>query len=62
MSYLIKHHAMKIYWGSGVIAPRILNLSTRYNIPTTSHDIRIGTETKDNTSKYQPVSKLGKGS
>jgi hypothetical protein len=27
---LIKHHAMKTYWGSGGIAPRILDLSTRW--------------------------------
>jgi hypothetical protein len=26
---LIKHHTMKTYWGSGGIAPRILNLGTR---------------------------------
>jgi hypothetical protein len=28
--YLGKHHAMKTYWGSGGIAPRILDLGTRY--------------------------------
>jgi hypothetical protein len=27
---LPKHHAMKTYWGSGSIAPRILDLSTRW--------------------------------
>jgi hypothetical protein len=27
---LTKLHAMKIYWGSGGIAPRILNLGTRW--------------------------------
>jgi hypothetical protein len=26
---LIKHHAMKTYWESGGIAPRILDLGTR---------------------------------
>jgi hypothetical protein len=26
---LTKHHAMKTYWGSGGIAPRILDLGTR---------------------------------
>jgi hypothetical protein len=26
---LTKHHAMKTYWGSGSIAPRILDLGTR---------------------------------
>jgi hypothetical protein len=26
---LTEHHAMKAYWGSGVIAPRILDLATR---------------------------------
>jgi len=28
--YLTKHHAMKTYWGNGGIAPRILNLGTRW--------------------------------
>jgi hypothetical protein len=27
---LTKHHAIKAYWGTGVIAPRILNLGTRW--------------------------------
>jgi hypothetical protein len=27
---LTKHHAMKAYWGSGGIAPRILDLGTRW--------------------------------
>jgi hypothetical protein len=27
---LTKHHAMKAYWGSGDIAPRILDLGTRW--------------------------------
>jgi hypothetical protein len=27
--YLTEHHAMKEYWGSECIAPRILNLGTR---------------------------------
>jgi hypothetical protein len=27
---LTKHHAMKTYWGSGDIAPRILDLGTRW--------------------------------
>jgi len=27
---LLKHHAMKTYWRSGGIAPRILNLSTSW--------------------------------
>jgi hypothetical protein len=27
---LSKHHAMKTYWGSGVIAPRILDLGIRH--------------------------------
>jgi hypothetical protein len=27
---LTKHHAMKTYWGSGSIAPRILDLCTRW--------------------------------
>jgi hypothetical protein len=27
---LTKHHAMKTYWGSGVIAPRNLDLGTRW--------------------------------
>jgi hypothetical protein len=27
---LTKHHAMKTYWGSGGIAPRILDLGTRW--------------------------------
>jgi hypothetical protein len=27
---LTKHHAMKTYWGSGSIAPRILDLGTRW--------------------------------
>jgi hypothetical protein len=27
---LTKHHAMKGYWGSGGIAPRILDLGTRW--------------------------------
>jgi hypothetical protein len=28
---LAKHHAMKTCWGSGVIAPRILNPSVRWS-------------------------------
>jgi hypothetical protein len=28
---LTKHHAMKTYWGSGGIAPRILDLGTRWH-------------------------------
>jgi hypothetical protein len=28
--FLTKHHAMKTYWGSGVIAPRIIVLGTRW--------------------------------
>jgi hypothetical protein len=28
--YSTKHHAMKTYWGSGGIAPRILDLGTRW--------------------------------
>jgi hypothetical protein len=27
--YLTKHRAMKTYWGSGGVAPRIFNLGTR---------------------------------
>jgi hypothetical protein len=27
--FLTEHHAMKAYWGSGIIAPRILDFSTR---------------------------------
>jgi hypothetical protein len=27
---LTEHHAMKAYWGSGCIAPRILELGTRW--------------------------------
>jgi hypothetical protein len=27
---LTKHHAMKMYWGSGDIAPRMLDLGTRW--------------------------------
>jgi hypothetical protein len=27
---VLKYYAMKIYWGSGGIAPRILDLSTRW--------------------------------
>jgi hypothetical protein len=27
---LTKHHAMKTYWGSGGLAPRILDLGTRW--------------------------------
>jgi hypothetical protein len=27
---LIEHQAMKTYWGSGGVAPRILNLGTRW--------------------------------
>jgi hypothetical protein len=27
---LTKHHSMKTYWGSGSIAPRILDLGTRW--------------------------------
>jgi len=30
VSRLIKHHAMKTYWGSGYIASSILNLGTRW--------------------------------
>jgi hypothetical protein len=28
--FLTKHHAMKTYWGSGGIVPRILDLGTRW--------------------------------
>jgi hypothetical protein len=28
---LTKHHAMKTHWGSGGIAPRILDLGTRWD-------------------------------
>jgi hypothetical protein len=28
--YLAEHHAMKTYWESGGIAPRILDLGTRW--------------------------------
>jgi len=28
---LTKHHAIKTYWGSGGIAPRILDLGTRWS-------------------------------
>jgi hypothetical protein len=30
VSVLTEHHAMKAYWGSGGIAPRILDLGTRW--------------------------------
>jgi hypothetical protein len=30
LCFLTEHHAMKAYWGSGGIAPRILNLGTRW--------------------------------
>jgi hypothetical protein len=30
ISCLIRHHAMRTYWGNGGIAPRILNLGTRW--------------------------------
>jgi len=30
ISYLLKNHAMKMYWGSRGITPCILNLSTRW--------------------------------
>jgi hypothetical protein len=29
---LTKHHAIKTYWGSGGIAPRILNLGSRWEV------------------------------
>jgi hypothetical protein len=29
---LTKHHAIKTYWGSGVIASRILNLGTKWRL------------------------------
>jgi hypothetical protein len=29
--FLIKHHAMKAFWGSGDIASRILDLGTRWS-------------------------------
>jgi hypothetical protein len=28
--FLTEHHAMKAYWGSGGIAPRILDIGTRW--------------------------------
>jgi len=28
---LTKHHAIRTYWGSGGIAPRVLDLITRWN-------------------------------
>jgi hypothetical protein len=28
--FLSDHHAMKAYWGNGSIAPRILNIGTRW--------------------------------
>jgi hypothetical protein len=30
LCFLTEHHTMKAYWGSGVTAPRILDLSTRW--------------------------------
>jgi len=29
-THRFKHHAMKTYWGSGIIVPRILDLGTRW--------------------------------
>jgi hypothetical protein len=29
---LTEHHATKAYWGSEIIAPRILNLGTRWEL------------------------------
>jgi hypothetical protein len=29
LCFLTEHHAIKTYWGSGGIAPRILDLGTR---------------------------------
>jgi hypothetical protein len=29
--FLTEQHAMKAYWGSGIIAPRILNLGIRWS-------------------------------
>jgi hypothetical protein len=36
--YLSKHHATKTYWGSGGIAPRILDLGARWNKLSASRD------------------------
>jgi len=29
---LTEHHAMKLYWGSGSTAPRILDIGTRWRV------------------------------
>jgi hypothetical protein len=34
---LIKHHAMKAYWGNGSIAPRILDLGSRWEVSGQFH-------------------------
>jgi len=36
---LTKHHAMKTYWGIGSIAPRILDLSTRWRAPAAKNHV-----------------------
>jgi hypothetical protein len=38
---LTKHHAMKTYWGSGGIAPRIIDLGTRWWWWSASHPGRF---------------------
>jgi hypothetical protein len=40
---LTKHHAMKTYWGSGGIAPCILNLETTWKIVTAPPILDLGT-------------------
>jgi hypothetical protein len=34
---LTKHNSMKTYWGSGSIAPRILDLGTRWEVSGQLH-------------------------
>jgi hypothetical protein len=34
---LTKHHAMNMYWGSGDIAPRFLDLDTRLEVSYQLH-------------------------
>jgi hypothetical protein len=39
--FLTEHHAMKTYWGSGGIAPRILDLGTRWRSVSVSRPSRF---------------------
>jgi hypothetical protein len=43
-SFLTEYYAMKAYWGSGCISPRILDLCTKMEVSGQLHERKNGTE------------------